>query len=212
MGETATSLVITVEGKEVERWREQGCWEQHAERCPWGAGRGERETGRVGPCRLGEARAAAVHGQVQTPNASRGRLVHGARATRGLVAARRLVLVASDHLAAPAGGRHAGRTGAQTTGTQARPGRPLGCRKRTAAAREPAAGGQASLGRNDHRGSKKTLRDPGDSPLAAREQRENAMKAIEELAAQVGTAAACRSLGVPRRPSTGIAGRSPPSG
>lgn len=26
MGETTASLVITVEGKEVERWRKQGCW------------------------------------------------------------------------------------------------------------------------------------------------------------------------------------------
>ena len=27
MGETTASWFITVEGKEVERWRKQGCWE-----------------------------------------------------------------------------------------------------------------------------------------------------------------------------------------
>ncbi|MBU4270776.1 MAG: superinfection exclusion B family protein, partial [Planctomycetes bacterium] len=29
MGETTASWFITVEGKEVERWRKQGCWEQN---------------------------------------------------------------------------------------------------------------------------------------------------------------------------------------
>lgn len=65
---------------------------------------------------------------------------------------------------------------------------------------------------------KKTFRGVGDSPVVAGEQREQAMRAVEELTPRIGigTAAACRSLGVwratvyrRRRPKTSAATTAP---
>src|SRR5262249_22348899 len=55
------------------------------------------------------------------------------------------------------------------------------------------------LTRDDHRGPKKTLRDPGTaSSYPTREQRDERMTACQQLAPEVGIAAACRSMEVSR--------------
>src|SRR3972149_5033461 len=123
MGETTASWFIKVEGKEVEGWRKQGCWEQNRW---WWAERKE------GVARL----------EFRPPP---------------------------------------------------RPPQPWGPLPQATESRSPTRPAQAN-----HRGPKKPLGDPGDPPAAVRQQRERAMKAVEELSPQVGTATACRSLGVPR--------------
>src|SRR5262249_33560493 len=64
---------------------------------------------------------------------------------------------------------------------------------------EPTAAAQAQAGRDSSRGAKKSLGDPGDLPgRSSPGRRERRMSAAEQVAREVGTAPACRALGVCR--------------
>ena len=98
-------------------------------------------------------------------------------------------------------------------GRKAKPKNPLADEVARLQRENRAAEGAAPPGGVDHRRSKKSLRDVEHPPEDPRRRRGRLMDATEKLAPEVGTAAACRAMGVaratlyrrrkPSRPKTG---------
>ena len=122
---------------------------------------------------------ATVHRRVQNSHPPRGGPLYRAWSARGSAASGGAILVAPEHVAAATRARDAGRVGSQASSAEATR-RPLIAENERLKARI-SGWRQAPPGRSDHRGSKKTFGGAGDSPAAVGEQRERAMKAVEEL-------------------------------
>src|SRR5207245_5203245 len=113
------------------------------------------------------------------------------RRARRAAAGRGTLRVASDHLAATARTR----IDTEETGTQAGARRP---EVETTRAGQSAAHHAAAESGSRDRFPKKSCRAPADPAETHAERRDRLMTAVERVATSIGTAPACRALGLPR--------------